>query len=221
MKSRLFALTGELAILVGTLVCLQAIYQIHFTNFESDRKALEVSERLASEFSQDPESSHTTSSALVQEDNDHGGFALLYIPALKDDVWALPILGDVKEGSLAQGAGHYPQTAMPGEVGNFAVAAHRATNGEPFAYFERLVTGDLVIVQTSQGFYTYELFADEKIPETAIWVISEQPEGVVSRPTALITLTTCDPRWNSTQRWARWGKLIDYSTTPPKELSQP
>jgi sortase A len=220
LKSRLFALIGELAVLVGIVFCLQAIYQIGVTNFESDRKALEVSERLVAEFSQHAGISHTTWPAVDHEESDHAGFALLYIPALKEDVWALPILGDVTEDSLAQGAGHYPQTAMPGEIGNFAVAAHRATRGEPFAYFERLMPGDQVIVQTSQGFFTYELFADEKIPETAIWVISDQPKGVVSTPTALITLTTCDPRWNSTQRWARWGKLIDYSTTAPKELGQ-
>jgi sortase A len=221
LKSRLFALIGELAVLVGIVFCLQAIYQIGVTNFESDRKALEVSERLVAEFSQQAGSPHTALPAVGHEDSDHAGFALLYIPALKEDVWALPILGDVTDDSLARGAGHYPQTAMPGEIGNFAVAAHRATRGEPFAYFERLMPGDKVIVQTSQGFYTYELFADEKIPETAIWVISDQPKGVVSTPTALITLTTCDPRWNSTQRWARWGKLIDFSTTAPKELSQP
>jgi sortase A len=220
LKSRLVTLLGELALLVGAVLCLQAIYQIGFTNFESDRKALEVSERLVAEFSDNTARRHSTSPAAVPEENDPAGFALLYIPALKEDVWALPILGDVTADSLAQGAGHYPQTAMPGEIGNFAIAAHRATRGEPFAYFERLMPGDRVIVQTSGGFFTYEIFAEENITETAIWVISDQPKGVVSTPTALITLTTCDPRWNSTQRWARWGKLIDYSTTAPKELGQ-
>lgn len=220
-KSRRFALVGASAVLVGSLLCLLAIYQIYFSNFESDRKALEVSERLVAEFSLSPERLQAASPAVGQQENEDSGFALLYIPALKEDVWALPILGDVSDDSLAQGAGHYPQTAMPGEVGNFAIAAHRATNGEPFAHFERLLPGDQVIVQTSQGFYTYELFADQKIPETAIWVISDQPKGVAAKPTALITLTTCHPRWNSTQRWARWGKLIDYSTTAPKALTQP
>jgi sortase A len=221
LKSRLFALIAELAVLVGAVLCLQAIYQIGLTNFDSDRKALELSERLVTEFSKHTEIRPTASPAVVEKESDLAGFALLYIPALKEDVWALPILGDVTEGALAKGAGHYPQTAMPGEIGNFAVAAHRATRGEPFAYFERLMPGDRVIVQTSSGFFTYELFADEKIQESETWVISEQPKGVVSKPTALITLTTCDPRWNSTHRWARWGKLIDHSNTAPKELGQP
>jgi sortase A len=152
---------------------------------------------------------------------EHGGFALLYIPALKEDVWGLPILEDVTEGSLAMGAGHYSETAMPGEVGNFAIAAHRATYGEPFAFFERLTAGDKVIVQTAEGFYTYQLFADQKIKTEEVWVISEQPAGVVTTPKAIITLTTCDPRWNSTQRWARWGELIGFSVTAPEELNAP
>ena len=218
MKSRFFALIGELAVLAGMVISLHAVYQIGITNFQSDQKALEVSERLIAEFSKDSKAS-VAEPLTVSEKVEHGGFALLYIPALKEDVWGLPILEDVTEGSLAMGAGHYSETAMPGDVGNFAIAAHRATYGEPFAYFERLTAGDKVIVQTAKGFYTYQLFADQKIQTTEVWVISEQPAGVVTTPKAIITLTTCDPRWNSTQRWARWGELIEFSATAPKELN--
>ncbi len=220
MKPRFLALIGELAVLAGIVLLLQAVYQIWITNIESDQKALQVSERLIAEFSKAPETL-AADPQTVPVDEDHGGFALLYIPALKEDVWALPILGDVTEDSLSKGAGHYPATAMPGEVGNFAIAAHRATHGEPFAYFERLNAGDRVIVQTVEGFYIYRLFADKKIQTTEVWVISDQPAGVVSTPKAIITLTTCDPRWNSTQRWARWGELIEFSETAPEELNQP
>jgi sortase A len=220
LKSRLLALIGELAVLAGLVVSLQAVYQIWITNFESDQKALQVSEQLIAEFSKDTKVQDVEPLTLSKE-QDFGGFALLYIPVLKEDVWALPILDDVTEDSLAKGAGHYPETAMPGEVGNFAIAAHRATYGEPFAYFERLTAGDKVIVQTAQGFYTYQLFADKKIQESEVWVISELPSGIVSEPKPLITLTTCDPRWNSTQRWARWGELIEFSTTAPEELNTP
>jgi sortase A len=220
MKPRFLALIGELAVLAGIVVLLQAVYQIWITNFESDQKALQVSERLIAEFSKAPETL-AADPQMAPEKEKHGGFALLYIPALKEDVWALPILKDVTEDSLSKGAGHYPATAMPGEVGNFAIAAHRATYGEPFAYFERLNAGDRVIVQTAEGFYIYRLFADKKIQTTEVWVISEQPTGVVTTPKAIITLTTCDPRWNSTQRWARWGELIEFSETVPEELNQP
>jgi sortase A len=220
MNSRIVKLVGELAVLAGFVLCLHVVYQLWFTNFESDRQAAQVSDQLVEDFSKATKSVASTASEEIIEEADHGGFALLYIPALKNDVWALPILSDVTDADLALGAGHYPESALPGEIGNFAIAAHRATNGEPFAYFEELKAGDRVIVQTSQGFYTYELFADQKIQESEVWVISKQPAGIASSPTALITLTTCDPRWNSTQRWARWGQLVDFSITAPKELTQ-
>ena len=209
---------GEVSILVGAIILLHGIYQLWYSNFEADRASMQLSETLVTNFSRDTPVLNVASSAMPEVERPQQGIALLYIPMLKEDVWALPILADVREGDLALGAGHYPDTAMPGEIGNFAIAAHRATNGEPFAHFDRLKTGDKVIVQTSDGFYTYELFADQKVQETETWVISAQPSGVISNPTAIITLTTCDPRWNSTQRWARWGKFVEFSIQPPKEL---
>lgn len=136
-------------------------------------------------------------------------FGLLFIPQLHEDVWATPILSDVSGKSLASGVGHYPATDRPGEVGNFAIAGHRATNGEPFAYFERLQVGDRVYVQTLEGWFEYELKLDKKIQEDEIWVLGDVPAGAGFEPGArLITLTTCDPRWNSYQRWAWWGELV-------------
>lgn len=216
MTRRLLALTGELLLISATVIGLYLVYQAWFTNFESDQTAAAIAEELKLEFSSGDES--RTMSPVVEDEPQ--GFALLFIPALKEDVWGLPVMNDVSYRSLASGAGHYPSTALPGEVGNFAVAAHRATNGEPFARFERLKAGDLVYVQTANGFFTYELFADKKIPETDVWVIDPKPQGLDDSTDSLITLTTCDPRWNSTQRWARWGKLIATSTTPPEELTR-
>ena len=59
-------------------------------------------------------------------------FAILRIPRLGDN-FQVPIVEGVSLADLAEGVGHYPDTALPGEVGNFSVAGHRATNGEPFA----------------------------------------------------------------------------------------
>ena len=67
-------------------------------------------------------------------------FALLRIPRLGED-YRVPIVEGVSLEDLAAGVGHYPDTALPGEVGNFSVAGHRATNGEPFAYLDQLRNG--------------------------------------------------------------------------------
>ncbi|MFP5282231.1 MAG: sortase domain-bontaining protein [Actinomycetes bacterium] len=53
--------------------------------------------------------------------------------------------------------GHYPSTAGPGQVGNFALAGHRITHGQPFARLLELDRGDKVVVETRDAVYTYVL----------------------------------------------------------------
>ena len=216
MSRKYLALVGELLLSAAALLLLFVGYQLFFTNIESGSRAEALSEQIQQSFVAPSDAVTPVEIAVAEEVFE--GVALLYVPALKDDLWGMPILSGVTDRVLAAGVGHYPGTALPGEVGNFAIAGHRATNGEPFARFERLQAGDLVIVQTSNGYYSYELVADQKIPDSDVWVIGETPQGVISEPAPIITLTTCDPRWRSTQRWARWGKLVSFSETAPEEL---
>lgn len=74
---------------------------------------------------------------------------LLCIPRLKSDVWQTPLLENVSDRALTLGVGHYTSTALPGQPGNFALAGHRATFGEPFARIERLRAGDEAILFTA------------------------------------------------------------------------
>ena len=104
------------------------------------------------------------------------GFALLYIPRLRDKVWGLPIHQGTSKAILAQGAGHYRGTAMPGQVGNFAIAAHRSTHDEPFANFPDLQAGDKVYVQTRTQWYVYTLSKDDpNLSPTDVWVVDPVP----------------------------------------------
>lgn len=141
----------------------------------------------------------------------HQGFALAYIPQLKDKVWELPITKGVDSEDLISGLGQYPENALPGEKGNFALAGHRATYGEPFANIDQLKQDDEVIIQTADNWYVYRLILDEIVEPTETWVLEENPGGIVNKTgiEAMITLTTCHPRWGSTQRWVWWGVLID------------
>ncbi len=207
---------GELSLTAAALLALFVSYQLWFSNVQSDSVAAEVAQKLEREFSSSvPESQEAEVSALEPE----VGFALVYIPRLKSEVWGTPLLEGTGYRALASGLGHYTETELPGAKGNFAIAGHRATNGEPFAYFEQLQKGDLVHVQTRSGWFTYRLIADKKIPNTALWVLDDQPQGLDASSESLITLTTCDPRWNSTQRWAWWGELVSAGATSPIEVS--
>jgi len=107
---------------------------------------------------------------------------------------------------------HYKGTALPGQVGNFAVAGHRATHGQPFANLDQLRIGDLIIVETQDAVYTYVVDYDPNrtiVLPTAVWVLEPVPGHPTVTPTrALITLTTCNPRWNSSHRMIVFGHLV-------------
>ena len=223
MTRKLVALLGELLIIAAALLGLFLVYQTWFSNIRADIASERLARDLELEWAEqvDAESSESISSETAPPPTaPKRAIGLLYIPKLQVDVWKTPIISDVSYRALAMGVGHYPTTALPGEKGNFAIAGHRATNGEPFAKFEKLAVGDLVYVQTKAGFFTYELFENKKIQENEVWVLDRSPKALEVDSEYLMTLTSCDPRWNSTRRWAWWGKLVDYSKERPLELTK-
>ncbi|WOX09937.1 class E sortase [Streptomyces sp. N50] len=140
-------------------------------------------------------------------------YAILTIPRLHLRV---PIAEGVsKQNVLNKGyVGHYPGTQQPGQAGNFALAGHRNTHGEPFRYLPRLRLKDTVQVETSAATYTYTV--DKILPQTSAsdsGVIRPIPRSTVrpaygySRPGFYITLTTCTPEFTSRYRMAVWGTL--------------
>ena len=141
----------------------------------------------------------------------HKGFALVYIPRLQDKAWELPITRGVDPDDLTSGLGHYPENALPGEKGNFALAGHRSTYNEPLANIDQLKQDDEVIIETAENWYVYKLILDEIVEPDALWVLDENPGGIVNKTGVeeMITLTTCHPRWGSTHRWIWWGVLAE------------
>jgi sortase A len=195
-------------------------YQLWFTNQVSDSQASAISTEIREGLKAQVFTSESPSIQVEVKGKPYtvSSIGLVYIPRLKSDVWATPIVVGVGGRELSLGVGYYPGAAMPGEIGNFAIAGHRATNGEPFARFERLKAGDRVFVQTAAGWFEYELLENKKIPDSATWVLDAQPKGLNLDSNQLITLTTCDPRWNSTRRWAWWGVLVAQSNEAPAAI---
>ncbi|MFF7351801.1 class E sortase [Streptomyces filipinensis] len=111
--------------------------------------------------------------------------------------------------------GHYRGTQQPGRVGNFALAGHRNTHGEPFRYLPRLRRGDDIEVETRTATYTYDV--DQILPRTSATdsgVVRAVPRSLVrpaygyDEPGHYITLTTCTPEFTSRYRMVVWGKLV-------------
>jgi sortase A len=141
-------------------------------------------------------------------------YAVLRIPRL--DLRVPVAEGTSKQHVLNKGyVGHYTGTQQPGQGGNFAVAGHRNTHGEPFRYLNHLRKGDKVEVETRNATYTYTV--DKILPQTSprdSGVIRPVPRSLTKpaygydTPGRYVTLTTCTPEYTSRYRLVVWGRLV-------------
>lgn len=211
---------GEVLVTLGCVVLLFVVYQLWWTNVEADRAAAAVTSQLEQQWSDD-EGAPTQRPEFPPDLKNGQGFALLSIPRLGNR-WQEPVVQGVTLDDLAKGVGHYPDSALPGEIGNFAVAGHRATNGEPFAYLDQVRAGDLVVVETRTTYYTYRMDDGYLVPPTQVEVVEPVPNKPGEKPRSrFITLTTCNPRWASYERLIVHGVLVDARPTsdgPPPAL---
>ncbi|MCX4771305.1 Sortase family protein [Streptomyces sp. ADI92-24] len=135
-------------------------------------------------------------------------FAMLYIPRFGKG-WEWPVLENTEVKTLQKGLGHYRGTARPGATGNFAVAGHRRTYGDPFKDFPKLRPGDPVLLTDGTTWFTYRI--DKKPYRTIpsdIGVIDPVPrKSGFDGPGRYLTLTTCEPEWGSSHRLIAWAHL--------------
>ncbi|WP_030329232.1 class E sortase [Streptomyces sp. NRRL B-1381] len=200
-------LVGETFISLGVLMLLFVTYQLWWTNVRAEQIAGKETNRIQDEWA----NSDRTAGAFEAGQ----GFAIMHIPKL--DVVAPIAEGINKEKVLDRGLiGHYGEgklkTAMPSDKkGNFAVAGHRNTHGEPFRYINKLKPGDPIVVETRDAYYTYEMASI--LPQTSpsnVSVIEPVPVGSgFKEPGRYLTLTTCTPEFTSTYRMIVWGKMVD------------
>ncbi|MEU6134592.1 class E sortase [Nocardioides sp. NPDC047086] len=149
--------------------------------------------------------------------------ALIEIPRFGKD-YRIPVLAGTSDRALGAGFGHFDGTAAPGEVGNFALAGHRITHGEPLRDLPKLRQGDKIRVLTREKTYVYALISDGDdltVPFTSIWVTDPLPdnperggvEPVQQKGQRLITLTTCAELFHTDNRMIAFGKLVSEEPT--------
>ncbi|MBZ5540071.1 MAG: class D sortase [Acidobacteriia bacterium] len=95
---------------------------------------------------------------------------------------AIVLHGD-SPGILRRGVGHLPETPMPGEWGNVALAGHRDTFFRPL---HQIRTGDVITLETSSGSYRYRVESTEVVPPTNTEVLRPSNRRE-------LTLITCFP----------------------------
>ncbi|WP_308290218.1 class E sortase [Mumia sp. zg.B53] len=185
------------------------------TNIVAKQRQGEMAVALADDWSGNRGGDATTDTVRIGE-----AMAVMRIPRFGSD-FEVPVVEGVDDSALTSGVGHFPDTQRPGQLGNFAVAGHRITNGQPFKDFPDLRAGDKVVVETRTHVYTYVLEGsgtDTIVDFSDIWVVQPVPEKARrtksqrsrAKPTrAIITLTTCSEIFHTDNRSVAFGRLVD------------
>jgi sortase A len=203
---------GVAMMLVGAVLLGWVGWQFWGTNWVAYREQDRVTGALRTQWAGD--------SARLQPEFVPAGeaSALIRVPRFGKD-YVVPVLEGVRPDVLAKGFGHFANSAHPGDVGNYALAAHRVTHGEPLRRMPDLRPGDEVIVETVDRSYVYRLDTDPErlvIPFTGVWVLEplpKNPEAGGPQPAQepgqrLITLTTCSELFHTDDRMIAFGHLV-------------
>ena len=198
-----------IGLLVAGLACLGWVgFQYVGTSVVSEQAFATETEQLRAKWQEQDRADPQGRDQVSKVPGD--AIALLRIPAFGDD-YELPILNGTELSVLAKGVGHYSSTAAPGQIGNFALAGHRVTHGQPFAELLTLKQGDEVIVETREAVYTYVMDDSPRqltVDDSETWVLDPVPGKPGAKPTeALITLTTCQDLFRSPDRSVGFGRL--------------
>ncbi len=195
--------TGELSITAGLVLALFCAYLLWGTGAYTASQQLLLQRALAAENAARPP-------AVELGD----AVALLRIPRLGHD-FRYAVVEGVRAEHLKKGPGHYPGTAMPGQVGNFVVSGHRTTYAAPFNRVDELERGDELVVEAREARYTYRVTSQDIVEPGEVDVLAPVPGMPGLRPIrAYITLTTCHPEYSAAQRLIVYGVLKD--TEPRK-----
>ncbi|KWV34511.1 hypothetical protein AWV63_01000 [Micromonospora rifamycinica] len=208
--------SGEVLITFGLVVLLFAGYEIWGKSALVDAHQSKLNEQLAQAWGPtgDPTVSPSAKPVAPAEGKPIAG---LYIPSL-DKNWV--VVEGVTQQDIRYAPGHYPKSALPGEVGNFSVAGHR--NRATFWRLDELDVGDAIILEGKQDWYVYKVYQSRIVRPDQVEVVAPVPGEPNAKATRkLLTLTTCNPKFDNYQRLIVHAELDHAqpkSAGPPAEL---
>ncbi|MEV0809290.1 class E sortase [Micromonospora sp. NPDC050200] len=212
--------TGEVLITFGLVVLLFAGYEIWGKSAIVDAHQGDLSSQLAQEWgpSGDPTVAPSAGPTAKPKPPVEGKpIAGLYIPRL-DKNWV--VVEGVTQKDIRYAPGHYPKSAMPGEAGNFSVAGHR--NRATFWRLDELDDGDAIVVETKTEWYVYKVIKTRIVRPDQVEVVAPAPIKLApgEKPKKLLTLTTCNPKFDNYQRLIIHAEL-DAKASMPKSKGRP
>lgn len=193
--------TGEALITFGLIVLLFAGYEVWGKSAIVDAHQDELNRQLEQQWANQPTVGPT---ATAIKPANGAVIASVHIPRLNKK-WA--VVQGVTPADIRYAPGHYPDTALPGQVGNFSMAGHRT----PAIWWDldQLKPGDPVVIKTADTWYVYRVTGHEIVLPTAVQVVAPVPDHPGETPTtAMLTMTTCNPKFNNYQRLVVHGELV-------------
>ncbi|HTW19679.1 MAG TPA: class E sortase [Mycobacteriales bacterium] len=196
---------GEILLTLGVIVLLFVAYELWWTGRVTRHDQSALVHTLERQWA------HGENPAAVAAHPQLGtAIAILRIPRLGRN-YRFAIVQGTSTADLIKGPGHYPGTALPGQVGNFAVAGHRTTYLHPFFDINELKSGDAIVIETGTTWFTYRV---ENVPGTSAryqeivsptdlsvaYPVPDQPNPSAVPRLAVLTLTSCNPRYSAAQR---------------------
>ncbi len=220
--ARVLGALGRVLITAGVLILLFVAYQLWGTGI----REAQAQNRLEDEFSElvdatsetttpptlAPAPSATTTSVADQPVEDTVSPAAPGDPIARIEIPAIGVDKIVVEGvsrsDLKKGPGHYPETPLPGQKGNAAIAGHRTTYGAPFHRVDELEPGDEIIVETVQGRFRYLVREQRIVEPTQVEVLADTGRN-------MLTLTACHPKYSARERIVIIADLAPGETVAP------
>ncbi len=199
--ARVLGVVGRVCITAGVLILLFVAYQLWGTGI----REAQAQNRLEDEFAETLDESSTTTTTVgtptstppttevappPPPPDDGSAVAQIRIPAIGVDKI---VVEGVDVADLKKGPGHYPDSPLPGQPGNAAIAGHRTTYGAPFNRIDELKEGDEILVTTVQGSFRYEV-------REQLIVAPDQVEVLEDFGDDRLTLTACHPKYSARQR---------------------
>lgn len=105
--------------------------------------------------------------------------------------------------TLKKGPGHIIETVLPGETGRCVISGHRTTYGAPFNKIDLLEIGDLIYLETKNGFlFTYSVTGTQIVKPEDVYIL----KGSFKKE---LLLTSCEPKFSGARRYVVIAELVE------------
>jgi sortase A len=230
---RVIGAVGRVFVTAGLLILLFVAYELWGTNILEARAQNQLRDDFESQLGSEPQTSATSDDPTVTTPDstttttttapppaplpvEGEPVAIIRIPRIGVDK---VVVEGTSTADLRKGPGHYAGMPLPGQIGNAGIAGHRTTYGAPFADLDQLVVNDVIQVETLAGTFDYTVTEPPFVVNPSDTHVLEQPPA--NDPAALLTLTTCNPKYSARQRLIVRAEYVPAAANAPQPQAPP